>query len=100
MNSRAEQRDSRSNDARLSSQPLYELRATGLSGGDIELEIWQLPNSATPRLKEPERSASLQGRPLRLVETRVLRRLKQVGISLGGVKKERISTFQLDEEVA
>jgi hypothetical protein len=66
----------------------------------MALEIWQLPNIATPRLKEPERTAALQGRALRLIETRVLRRLKQVGISLAGVKKDQSSTFDLDEDVA
>ena len=100
MNTRTTERKGQPNGNAASSQPVYELRAKAMGGGDMELEIWQLPNVATPRLKEPERTASLYGRPLRLVETKVLRRLKQVGISVSGIKKDESSTFALDEDVA
>ncbi|HYE21802.1 MAG TPA: hypothetical protein VEA69_25405 [Tepidisphaeraceae bacterium] len=100
MVTRTAQRDARSNGSKPSSQPLYEMRVKGLGGGDMEIEVWQLPSVATPRLKEAERTASLHGRPLRLVETRVIRRLKQVGISLAGIKKDQSEKFELDEEVA
>ena len=38
----------------VDSHPVYELRATGLSGGEMELELWQLPSPSTPRLKQAE----------------------------------------------
>ena len=71
----------------VDSHPLYELRAVGLPAGEIlALELWQLPSPSTPRLKQAELTASLRGRQLRLIESRVLRRLKQAGISLNGVR--------------
>lgn len=82
------------------SHPVYELRATGLSGGEMELELWQLPSPSTPRLKQAELTASLRGRQLRLIESRVLRRLKQAGISLNGIKRDQTSTFKLEEDLA
>jgi len=82
------------------SHPLYELRVLGVGGGEMELAIWQLPSPATPRLKEPERTATLKGRSLRLVETKVLRRLKNNGIKLKGLRKKETAAFPLDEDVA
>ncbi len=84
----------------VDSHPLYELRAVGLSGGEMALELWQLPSPSTPRLKQAELTASLRGRQLRLIESRVLRRLKQAGISLTGVRKDQVSTFKLEEDLA
>ena len=83
-----------------SSHPLYELRALGIGGGEVELEIWQLPSPATPRLNGAERTATLKGRPLRMVETKVLRRLKHSGIKLKGLRKKETADFPLDEDVA
>lgn len=60
--------------------PIYELRVKGLGKGDLLLEIWQMPSKATPRLKSPERTAALKGRPLSIIETRILKRLKGAGI--------------------
>ena len=62
------------------------------------LHIWQLPTTATPRLAEPERKATLKGRPLRLVETGVPKRLKANGISVARVKPERALVRPLEEE--
>ena len=84
----------------LDSHPVYELRATGLSGGEMELALWQLPSPSTPRLKQAELTASLRGRQLRLIESRVLRRLKQAGISLNGIKRDQTSMFKLEEDLA
>ena len=84
----------------LESRPLYELRASGLAGGEMALEIWQLPSPSTPRLKQAELTASLRGRQLRLIETRVLRRLKQAGTSLNGIKRDQTGTFRLEEDLA
>ncbi len=55
--------------------------------------MWQLPSPATPRLKEPERTPSLWGRSLRLVENRVLKRLRDLG-------KGETRRASLDEGVA
>lgn len=65
-----------------SALPKYELRARRLSGADSEVEIWQLPAPATPHIKQQIYVAGLRGRNLALVEHRLLRRLKQLGINL------------------
>jgi len=62
--------------------PRYELRARRHGMGDTELEIWQLPSSATPHISIPMRLAGLRGRNLDLVEHRVLKRLKEAGIRI------------------
>ena len=81
--------------------PLYELRVKGLGKGEILLEIWQMPSRATPRLKSPERTASLKGRPLSIIETRVLKRLKAARILMpAGLGKGEINAFPLDEDLA
>jgi hypothetical protein len=83
-----------------SNHPVFELRLKGLGGGDVELSIWQLPGPATPRLKEPERTAALWGRSLRLVESRVLKRLRGQGIRLRDLHKGETQRASLDEDVA
>ena len=80
--------------------PVYELRAHGLGRGDVELSIWQLPSVATPRLKEPERTATLKGRGLSLVENRVLKRLRSQGVKLRDLNKGQQQTARLDEDIA
>ena len=52
-------------------------------GDDFELEVWQLPSSATPRLTAPEYVAGLKGSALRLIEPRLLKRLSRLKINLG-----------------
>lgn len=79
---------------------LYQLHAVGLGQGLLALEIWQLPSPATPRLAVKERTASLKGRALELVETRVLRRLKAVGIRLPALKRKEHQDYDLDEDAA
>ena len=64
--------------------PRYELRVCGNRPGDAEYEVWQLPSPATPQVTAPTRVAGLRGRNLELVEHRVLRKLAQSGIRLGG----------------
>lgn len=82
-------------------RPMYELYATGRPGGEMLLEIWELPSPATPRLKQPERIAGLEGRNLQFIEARVLRRLRQIGISLAGInKKDDTRQFVVDEDLA
>ena len=64
--------------------PRYELRVCANRPGDAEYEVWQLPSPATPQVTAPMRVAGLRGRNLELVEHRVLRKLAQSGIRLGG----------------
>jgi hypothetical protein len=80
--------------------PEYELRARHHGPEDTELEIWQVPSKATPQLTTPLRVAGLRGRNLALIEHRVLRRLKQAGISLGGLALNDVRTFVIDEDLA
>ena len=80
--------------------PRYELRSRRLPGSDTELEIWQLPSSATPQIKQPTYVAGLRGRNLALVEHRLLRRLKQHRIDLAGLPLEDVRKQPLDEELA
>lgn len=80
--------------------PVYELRAGGLKGGQLQLEIWQMPTPATPRLKKPERMAGLKGRVLEIVETQVLRRLKSMGIRLSHLRVSEQNHLPLDEDMA
>jgi len=82
------------------SHPVYELRVRGLGQSQVELEVWQLPSPATPRLTEPERTASLKGRSLRLVESRVLKRLRGGGVRMGDPKKGEVERHALDEDLA
>lgn len=81
-------------------RPLYELRAVGMGGGQLLLEIWQLPSPSTPRLQAKERTAALGGRGLEIIEARVLKRLKSGGIRLPDLAKGDSKTFDLDEDLA
>lgn len=85
---------------RGSTGPFYELQAVGLGGGLMAIEIWQLPSPATPRLQQKEKTATLKGRALEIVETRVVRRLKHAGIRLPNLKMGETASFNLDEETA
>jgi len=87
-------------DAEGHGRPVYEARITTLGAGDLEIAIWQLPSPATPRLAEPERTAALKGRALRLVEARVYKLLRSQGIRVGRTRKGQVSRRSLDEEVA
>ncbi len=82
------------------SRPLYELRIAGLSVTEIEVSVWQLPSASTPRLQGPERTASLTGRPWRMIETRVSKRLRQCGINIAHVKRDQSVTYPIDEDLA
>jgi hypothetical protein len=83
-----------------SNHPVYEIRAVGLGRGEVELSVWQLPSPATPRLKEAERTATLAGQGLRLVEARILKRLKAQGIRLRDLGKGESQRAPLDEDAA
>jgi len=80
--------------------PRYELRLNVDIKSEYQLEIWQLPSPATPRLTGPEYVASLKGVALRLMEPRLLKRLSQVKISFGRMTAGKRETWLLSEELA
>lgn len=81
--------------------PIYELRVKGLGKGELLMEVWQMPSKATPRLKNPERTAALKGRPLSIIETRILKKLKSAGILMPpGLREGEIKAFPLEEDLA
>lgn len=88
------------NSVGTSALPRYELRTRRLSGSDIEVEIWQLPSAATPHIRQPTYIAGLRGRNLSLIEHRLLRRLKQVRISLSDITPIDATRVPIDEEMA
>jgi hypothetical protein len=80
--------------------PQYELRLRVARGSDFELEVWQNPSPATPRLTAPEYLAGLKGSALRLIEPRLLKRLSQVKINLGARTVEKTRAWKIDEDLA
>lgn len=86
--------------APASALPHYELRARRERGSDMGLEIWQLPASATPHIKQPTYVAGLHGRNLSLVEHRLLRRLKTLRINLNDLPVIDALRVPIDEELA
>ena len=81
-------------------RPLYQLRLKGLRASQVELSIWELPSPATPRLKQPEWVATLAGKPLNVVEVRLFRKLKHLGIRVDAVPRGEVRTHDLSEEDA
>ena len=80
--------------------PRYELRARTRGAGDSELEVWQLPSPATPRLTMPMRVAGLHGRNLEMVENRVFKRLKNGGVRFKPGSVHLSQRLLLPEELA
>jgi len=80
--------------------PRYELRARRFGPADTELEVWQLPSPASPRLVAPMRVAGLRGRNLELIEHRVSRRLKQAGVSYEVPALRLSRAWAIPEDVA
>ncbi len=80
--------------------PQYELRLKVSKGDSFELEIWQNPSPATPRLTAPEYLAGLKGSALRLIEPRLLKRLSRQKVNLGNLKSEKNQTWKIDEDLA
>ncbi|MGH1591129.1 DUF7680 family protein [Methylobacterium phyllosphaerae] len=77
--------------------PRYELRARRHGPADTEVEVWQMPSAATPQVTAPIRVAGLRGRNFELVEHRVLKRLKEVGVRIDVMPAEGAnSTLQED----
>lgn len=79
--------------------PQYELRARRHAASDNELEVWQLPGAATPNLSSPRRVAGLRGRNLGLIEHRLLKHLRRLGVDATGLLpgQERRSPISEDE---
>jgi len=90
----------RRNVSRSGVRPHYELRASKRAGSDLSLEVWQLPALATPELKQPHYVGGLAGRNLALVENRVLKQLKAVGVDIGALRSGQQARADLDEDVA
>ena len=80
--------------------PRYELRARQLGAGNSELEVWQLPSPATPRLTAPMRVAGLHGRNLEMVENRVMKRIKAAGVPFEPAALRFARQWPLPEEHA
>jgi hypothetical protein len=83
---------------RAGSRPLYELRARKRGPGDLLLEVWQLPSSATPELREPYYVGGLSGGNLALVDHRVLRQLRGAGIDAGSVRTGASQSWAMEDE--
>ena len=81
-------------------RPVYELRAHRHSSADLQLEVWQLPSSATPNVRRPKRVAGLRGRNLALFEHHLSRHLKREGIGLAGIGVGDRKRYELAEERA
>jgi len=62
-------------------QPSYEVRARRL-GNELQVDIWQMPSSASPHIVTPVRVAGLAGRNLEINQIRIFKRLKDAGIRL------------------
>jgi hypothetical protein len=80
--------------------PYYELRLRAGRGSDLELEIWQNPSPATPRLSAPEYVASLKGSALRLIEPRLLKRLLRANVDIVARNGEKARAWKIDEDMA
>jgi hypothetical protein len=63
-------------------RPAYEVRAKRFGPGDVQVEVWQKRSPATPHITAPVRIAGLRGRNLELLEHRIARRLKHIGVRL------------------
>ncbi|KTT98925.1 hypothetical protein NS355_08105 [Sphingomonas yabuuchiae] len=62
-------------------QPSYEVRARRV-GNELQVDIWQMPSSASPHIVTPIRVAGLAGRNLEINQIRIFKRLKDAGIRL------------------
>lgn len=94
---KSRQRPSEDHDANL---PQYELRLKPGKGDGFELEVWQNPSPATPRLTAPEYLAGVKGSALRLIEPRLLKRLSHHQVKLGTQKIDKPQSWKIDEDLA
>ena len=80
--------------------PRFELRAHYFGAADTEMEVWQLPSPATPKITAPVRIAGLRGRNLELVEHRVVRKLKYANVAFQQPALRLPRAWALPEETA
>lgn len=80
--------------------PRYEFRILFGRNKRYQFEVWQLPSPATPRLSAPEQIATLKGRPLELIEHRILKRLAREKIQVGNLAPGNQAGYPIDEDVA
>lgn len=87
------------------SAPKYELRMRSWGVGDDELEVWQVPSTATPHVRTAIRVAGLRGRNLELIHHRVLKRLSNAGVRvtrrrLLELVRDEPTSYEIDEHLA
>ena len=80
--------------------PVFELRARKRGPGDLVVEVFELPSSATPGLREPRYIGGLHGRNLSLIEHRLLRQLRGAGLDVTSLKTGESRRARLDEDRA
>jgi len=81
-------------------RPLYELRVAQDKDVGLELSIWELPSPATPRLSGAECVGTLHGRALDILEARLLRRMREVGARIGGLRAGDERRYEIEEDQA
>lgn len=64
------------------------------------LEIWQIPSPASPQLRSAKRLTKLQARNLKLIQHRVLKRLKESGIEIVISADNGVAGYALSEDLA
>ena len=85
---------------RLDILPLYTAKVTSRGGEGLLVEIWQVPSPATPQACTRRRVAGLHGRNLSLVENRLLKQLRLLGVDTVGLAHHEVREFQIGEEDA
>lgn len=80
--------------------PQYELRLKSKKGDGYEIEVWQTPSPATPRLTAPEYVAGLKGSALRLIEPRLFKRLSRQKVNFGTLKIDKTQAWKIEEDLA
>ena len=79
-------------------EPAYEVRAKRIKGNELQIEIWQLPSSASPHILAPQRVAGLAGRNLEINQVRILKKLKEAGVRLDIMPIDGMRTPIREEE--
>jgi hypothetical protein len=77
--------------------PKYELRVARRRLAELSFEVWQLPSFATPDLRQQRYVGGLSGRNLSLVEYRLFRQLRALGLDIGAARRGEPQRFPLDE---
>jgi hypothetical protein len=80
--------------------PIYSVKVTSRGGEGLLVEVWQIPSSATPQASTRRRLAGLHGRTLSLIENRLLKQLRLLGVDAIGLPRGSVREFQIGEEDA